>query len=132
VLQWKNNKSPRIDGIGHEFYKEMWGKIKDDMVDIFNGMYLDDRIHDTQKHVVIVCITKSANANNFDEHRPLTLLNDDLKIFTRILANRLKPWIANIPSLDQYCGTRDSTIYEAQAMIRDVRAYTETTMTPDA
>jgi hypothetical protein len=63
------------------------------------------------------------------DYRPLTLLNTDFKILTRIVANHLEPILPNILENNQYCETTGSAIIDALATIRDTTAYAEETKT---
>ena len=59
------------------------------------------------------------------DRRPITLLNCDYKILTRILAWRLRPLLALHLKATQYCGVPGNTIFDAVATVRDVIAYAE-------
>jgi hypothetical protein len=87
------NKSPGIDGICYEFYRTHCEGIKEDLLAIINEMYQQHNIHEQQTQGIIICLPKKGDAKTTDEYRPLTLLNTDLKILTRVLINRLKPWL---------------------------------------
>jgi hypothetical protein len=60
-------------------------------------MYGESQLTEQQKFGIIVCLPKRQNAQNLDDYRPLTILNADFKLLTRITANRLKPWMPNLP-----------------------------------
>jgi hypothetical protein len=51
---------------------------------------------------ILVCLPKHNHADTLDDYRPLTLLNADLKIYVRILANRLKLTMHEIIHDSQY------------------------------
>jgi hypothetical protein len=104
VKKGKRNKSPGPDGINHEFFTKEWDIIKEDLKDIMNDRYINGSISDSQKHGYIVCLPKNANPMSPDKYRPLTLLNTDYKLLTRITANRFQPWIDNILHHNQFCG----------------------------
>jgi hypothetical protein len=66
------NKAPGRDGICPEFFKINCESIKDDMLTLFNQMYLDGRIMGPQKHGIIVCIPKTNSPStpaDLDKHR---------------------------------------------------------------
>jgi hypothetical protein len=48
VKKGKKNKSPGINGIGYEFYKAMWDIIKEDILEIFNEMYVQELKQDSE------------------------------------------------------------------------------------
>jgi hypothetical protein len=125
VRKEKAHKSPGQDGICHEFYKMAWEIIKQDMLDVMNHMYKHGSETDTQKSGIIVSLPMKSDPGGPDDYRSLTLFNDDHKLLTRIIANRLQPWMGPILQPTQHCGRHGNTIFEAVAAIRDIVAYTE-------
>jgi hypothetical protein len=123
IQKGKPQKAPGCDGISHDFYKATWEMNKDDMLTIINQMYKDGQIADTQKRGMLICIPKIPNSQRPDDYRPLTLLNADYKLLTRILATRLRPWLASILHPGQHCGISGPTVYEELATVRDAIAY---------
>jgi hypothetical protein len=95
-----------------------------------NDMYREGQITDRQKYGIIVCIPKQARPMRPEDYRPLTLLNTDNKLLTRIIANRLRPWLRELLHPAQHCGLPGTTIFEVLATIRDTMAYAEFTGTP--
>ena len=57
-------------------------------------------------------------------YRPITLLNTDYKIFTRVLANRMKKVVHEFVSECQKGFVPDVFIAEATALLKLVEAYT--------
>ena len=90
------NKSQGRDGIFMEFFKKNWSTIKDDMLDMFNQMYSTGSIKEQQKHGIMISIPKTITPKTPADYRPITLLNTDYKILGRIVANRLRPIMAEI------------------------------------
>ena len=70
-------------------------------------MYKDDKILENQLKGLIVCIPKKPDPIRINEYRPLTLMNADYKIMTRIIAERLKPYLTEILHQNQYCGIKE-------------------------
>jgi len=77
VKKWKRHKSPRPDGICHEFFKQMWDVVKNDTLDIVNNMYMQGAESDAQKYGHIVCLPKKVAPVSPENYRPLTILNTD-------------------------------------------------------
>jgi hypothetical protein len=65
-----------------------------------------------------------------EDYRPLTLLNADYKLLTRMLALRLYPRLANFLHPSQHFGVPVHTIFDATAAIRDVIFHAEYTKFP--
>jgi hypothetical protein len=123
----KPNKAPGWDGISRDFFKTMWDTIKYELLEVVNEMYIDGQISDNQKHGMIVCVQKKPRPMRAEDYRHLTLLNADLKLLSRIIANRIRPWFATLLHPSQHCGIQGHNIFEAIAGVREAIAYTECT-----
>jgi hypothetical protein len=86
TIEEKPNKGPGNDGIRHDYFPPAWDVIKHDMITIINQMYKDGQLTNKQKHGIMVCIPKIPRPLRMEDYRPLTLLNADYKLLTRILA----------------------------------------------
>jgi len=126
----KPHKAPGYDGICLEFLKKTWETTKEDLLQIVNEMYAEEIISDYQKFGIIVCIPKQPHATQVEHYRPLTILNTDFKLVTRIIANRLRPWMQDLLQSSQYCGLKGNSVFEAIATIRDEVAYADVTRYP--
>jgi hypothetical protein len=62
-----------------------------------------------------------------NEYAPLTILNKDIKLLARIIANRLKPWMPDLISPNQRCGVAGTAVFDVLATIRDEVAFAEVT-----
>jgi hypothetical protein len=130
VKQGKPHKAPGRDGICLELYKKTRETTKQDLLDVMNDMYREGQITERQKYGIIVCIPKQARPMRPEDYRPLTLLNADYNLLTRIIANRLRPWLTELLHPAQHCGLLGTTVFEALATIRDAVTYAEFTGTP--
>jgi hypothetical protein len=81
-------------------------------------MFLDEIILPSQKHGIIVCVPKYSRPVNPDDYQPLTLKNTNLKLLSRILANRLRPWLTDLLHPSQHCAIQGINILGAVAAIR--------------
>jgi hypothetical protein len=63
-------KSPGIDGIQYEFYKEYWDLIGADMVAVFNDILQHGTLGGKQKQGVIIIVPKTSNPRNTTDFRP--------------------------------------------------------------
>jgi hypothetical protein len=104
--------------------------IKDDVLQIVNEMYNAELIMDQQKCGIIVCISKRPHPSHVENYRPLIILNTDFKLVTRIIANRLRPWMQDLLQSSHHCDIMGTFVFEAVATIRDAIAYAEETRFP--
>ena len=125
----KRKKAQGPDGIFHEFYIKMWGIMKNELLDIIHIMYLEGLLSEAQKHGHIVCLPKIGFPAHTENYSPLTILNTDYKILTRIIANRLRTRMKELLHSNQYCGRNDKSIYVV-ATVRDTITYAEDTQKP--
>jgi hypothetical protein len=126
----KKNRAPRRDGLGLEIYRAAKTIMGDDLCRLLNTMYFDGATTMQQKLRTIVCLPKHGKMLTPADRRPITLLNSDYKLLTRILARRLRPIIDLYPKSTQYCGVTGNTIFDAVATVRDVASYAETSHFP--
>jgi hypothetical protein len=127
IQSGKNREAPGRDGICQEFYKVQWNTIKYEMLGIIQQMHTDGEITPQQKHGILVCLPKTTIPTRPDEYRALTLLNADLKILARIMAQRLSSWLTDILHPSQHCGVNGKSILHAVSTVRDAIAFAETT-----
>ena len=96
IKQLKPNKSPGDDGIISEFYKIYWYLIKRELTDVIKYSLENDTLSKTQYNAIITLLYKKGNREDISNWRPISLLNTDYKIITKILAERLKLFLPKL------------------------------------
>ena len=125
-----NNKSPGIDGIPFEFYKTFWDTIKYEFYQIIHGI-ITYNLSYSQKTAIIILNPKDESTNHLSNWRPISLTTCDYKIFTKIIANRLKCIMSSIISPEQFCCPGKS-IVDCNTLVRDIVHYCNTEDLPGA
>ncbi|XP_015272169.1 PREDICTED: epithelial chloride channel protein-like [Gekko japonicus] len=98
----KNNKVTGPDGLPSEFYKTFQEPLLDHLLKVCNGVLLQGVLPRSWAESIITVIHKeNKDPTSPSSYRPIALLNHDNKIFTTILANRLKTFISNYINPDQ-------------------------------
>ncbi len=113
-------KSPGSDGLTTEFYKMYWNEIKQYYVDSINFSFENGSLTELQKQGIITLLPKKdKNALIIDNWRPISLLNVDYKIATKVIANRIKNVLNSLIDANQtgflkgrYIGENVRTIIE--------------------
>ena len=119
VFQMQSGKSPGLDGIPVEFYQEYWGHIKDLYMAYINKVKTVGFPGARNTSVIKIIFKKTGEIFLLANYRPISLINVDIKILTKILANRLKyilPSIIHVTQTAVYGRKIDQTIH----MIRDL------------
>ena len=101
LRKMKNNKSPGPDGIIVEFYKIYWNIVKNDLFDIFEISYESQELPYSQYLALIVLLYKKGLRELITNWRPISLSNTDIKIISKVLAERLKKVLPEIIETDQ-------------------------------
>lgn len=112
------NKSPGKDGLTREFFLRAWTIIKTELVEILNEM-MNGRVREEQLEGIIVLVKKNVSDNTISSYRPISLLNVDYKILSRILKERLTKVTPCLLSNHQKCSNGSRNIFEATCLIRD-------------
>ncbi|KAL1923271.1 uncharacterized protein VTP21DRAFT_8251 [Calcarisporiella thermophila] len=100
----KENKSPCPDGLTAEFYQAFDGEFAPTLQRLFNEALTTDNPMDfSKKATIILNYKRKGDAESLSNWRPISLLNVDIKLLTRILVCRIQRTIMSIIYLDQ-CG----------------------------
>ena len=127
LFKTKNNKSPGPDGYSYEFFKIFWEDMKYLMLNTFRK-YLDtQRLTDQQNLGIITCLPKQGkDRRHMKNWRPITLLNSTYKIFSGMLAERIKTTLTEIVHNDQKGFVQNRFIGENIRLIHDIMTECET------
>ena len=88
------NKSLGSSGITYKLIKKIGNKGLEKFLIIMNEALVNNNIHKSWNHGIIIPIPKKPGVNGeLELYRPITLLEASRKIFTRILTNRLNKYI---------------------------------------
>ena len=102
ISQLANNKSPGLDGFSIEFYKIFWQDLKELFINCLNYSLTTNRLCDSQYEGVIILIPKPGkDCMNISNYRPITLLNCDYKIISKVINNRLCRFLPKLINTDQ-------------------------------
>ena len=102
INQMAKGKAPGPDGLSIEFYIHCWSIIKHEVIDVLRELFSTQLIKPQIKTGYLTLIHKKGPKNQITNYRPISLLNYDLKIFSKCLTNRLKPLIADLSQEHQY------------------------------
>ena len=126
------NKSPGIDGLSLEFYRQFWPLLADDLLVVYNEVLQRGILGPTQRTGVVRLIYKKGDRRNLKNWRPITLLTVDYKILAKTFARRLTRVLPSIVHEDQTCGVPGRSIHDNCRLLQDVVDYCESRQIPAA
>lgn len=85
----KNNKAAGPDGILPEMLKEGGPNLHTELRQLFNRCLEQGRIPQDWLETEVILIHKKGDIKNLDNYRPISLLSQLYKTFTRIISNRI-------------------------------------------
>ena len=110
---FQNNKTPGNDGIPIEFYRKFWHLISEPFTKCGNECFEKGKMSRSQKQAVITLIEKKGKDRSFLENwRPISLINMDAKIMSKVIATRLKNVLQQIIHHNQTGFVKDRYIGE--------------------
>ena len=93
--------SPGPDGFGPSFYRKFWPSIGPDVHHLFAGFFYGTLDLDGLNRALLVLIPKKEGVWTADGFRPISLQNYPMKLFSKVMVNRLKPFIQRVVGADQ-------------------------------
>ena len=116
------NKSPGLDGLPYEVYLRMSHMFVPILTDMFNHWFAQGAIPGSVTKGVITLLKKGGRHvwEGLDDYRPITLLNTELKILARVLANRLQLVISDLIGSEQTFAVKGRSIQDNLHLIREV------------
>lgn len=121
-----NNKCPGNDGLSTEFYKMFWLKLKDHYCNAIQYAIANGCLHQSARMGIISLLPKKDKDTRYLKNaRPLTLMNVDYKIYSKVLSLRLKEVLPYIIHDDQtgFMSGRDISLNIRKVL--DIIQYTE-------
>ena len=118
------NKSPGSDGLSSAFYLKFFDILGDTLTHIINLAYEQKSLSKSQKLSYITLICKdNSRSDDMKCYRPISLLNIDYKIISKILTSRLSRVLPKIINTDQTCAVKGRSIFDNLHLIRNVIDY---------
>ena len=117
------NKSPGNDGLTKEFYVAFFDLLGPKLLHSFKFAFNLGELSSSQKQVVITLIEKKGRDKRYLKNwRPISLLNVDTKLLSKVLACRIKV-IATLVSSDQTAHVTGRFIGESVRLTSDLLEY---------
>ena len=106
-LSSQNKKSsPASDGLTPKFYIWAWELIESDLCEVINNCYLYRSMSKSMRTATVTLLPKKGNLKKLENWRPISLLNTDYKILSKIITKRLTDDLENRISKEQKCAIK--------------------------
>lgn len=129
IHSFKKNKTPGNDGISAEFYQYFWSDLNTCMIDSFNFAYNKGELSPSQKQAIITLVDKGKDREFIENWRPISILNVDYKMASKVLANRLSEKIPDLVGLYQTGFVKGRYMSDTVRTLYDVIEYCKLTNT---
>lgn len=93
--------SPGPDGFGPSFYKAFWQQVKPLLLNLFTQFHSGHLDLDGLNRAHLVLLPKSDAVTQASGFRPISLQNCPMKLFSKVMANRVKTAIPTLIDNDQ-------------------------------
>ena len=123
---FENGKTPGNDGIPTGFYKTFWSCVGKVMTNVFNYSFDSGEISNSQKQAIITFTDKKDKDRTYLENwRPISLVNADSKLSSKVISNRIKKVLPRIIHYNQSGFIKGRFIGEVARSILDIIDHTE-------
>ena len=89
VKQSKKGKAPGPDNITIDLIDVAGDIINDKLATLFNECLLQSKVPEIWNEAIIILLHKKGDQKNISNYRPISLLNNIYKLFTKIITNRI-------------------------------------------
>eukprot|EP00253_Pinus_taeda_P018691 PITA_18691 len=113
------DKAPGPDGFPICFYREFWHLIKKDLTKMLRGVQRKGKMGGFTNSTFLALIPKENRPTSFSRFRPISLCNSSYKIFTKILATRLKPLLPTLISENQGGFISNRQIHDSIILVQE-------------
>lgn len=126
----KLNRASGMDGLPIEFYKFFWDDIKTLLTKLIKNFQQTGELPLSMKKIVVTPIPKPGDRTELKNWRPISLMNCDYKIITRIFGRKIADVISSLLTSDQSYCVPGRTIYNNLHLIRNIIRHANRTNSP--
>jgi exonuclease III len=123
VKDLPSHKSPGIDGIPYEFFVVLFPFIGTVFCEVINCVLTRKRLTASMKKGVTRLLPKVEVVPEVGELRPITLLQTDYKITTKVLVRRMLPVLPEVIMSGQLCSIKGRNIMSGVVMLISTLLY---------
>ncbi|KAM0866517.1 hypothetical protein ACQ4PT_042555 [Festuca glaucescens] len=115
------DRAPGPDGFIGAFYQREWPVIKKDVLaGLFKLSVGDGRGFARLNRALITLIPKKPDATEVKDYRPISLVHSFAKLFSKIMANRLRRRLGDVVSTNKSAFVRGRSLHDNFILVRQV------------
>ncbi|KAJ9536721.1 hypothetical protein OSB04_un000106 [Centaurea solstitialis] len=96
-----NDKAPGSDGFSATFFKAAWNVIGPEVMRAIHNFFYRSRLDKEINHTLLCLLPKSPNASSVTDFRPISCCTVLYKCISKILVDRIKPYLDGLVSRSQ-------------------------------
>ena len=125
IKRMKNGKTPGLDGLPKEFYERYFYLFGDDFVEMVNDCFKSGKKLPLSMRCAVITLLCKDQENSFliKNWRPISLLNLDYKLVSKVLSTRLRGVLGDIVSPYQTCSVPGRSIMDNLHLFRNIISY---------
>ena len=104
------------------FFVNCWDIVKNDVVAAVQSFFQGDPIPKAYTSTTLVLIPKISNPSSFSDLRPISLWSFSYQILSKIMTDRLAPFLPNLISQEQFGFVKGRHIHECMALAQELAA----------
>jgi hypothetical protein len=121
IKELPSDRAPGPDGYNGRFFQLAWPVIKNDVMVVFLKLFVGDgRGFECLNRALLTLIPKKSDAKELGDYRPISLVHSLAKLFSKVLANRVRPHLANLVSPNQSAFIRGRSLHDNFMLVRQV------------
>jgi hypothetical protein len=115
------DRAPGLDGFVGAFYKRAWPIIKGEIMAAMLKIYVGDgHSFGRLNRAIITLIPKKLGAEEVGDFRPIGLVHSFAKLFSKLLANRLRPRMESLVRKNQCAFIKGRNLHDNFLLVRQL------------
>jgi hypothetical protein len=120
IFGMSNLKAPGPDGLPALFYKRYWNTVGSTVTNAVQSFFSSGRLLKEVNDSFIILIPKVKNPSTVNQFRPISLCNTVYKTISKLLVNRLRPFLDKLISPSQSAFIPGRWIAENQLTVHEI------------